>query len=668
MSNLLRNLGYSLRRLRKNLGVTLTVLLTLALGIGAVTAIFTVDYAVMLAPLPYPQANQLVMAWAKSDGGSDGVAPGEFLDWRQQNTSFQALNAYSQGTFNISTQDQPELIRGARTTAGFYRILGARFYMGRDFLPEEEQPGREHVVVLTYKLWKHLGADPKILGKAIRLNNAPYTVVGVWDMDTPEDRGEMQLDVPMGVTRGEASYNFHSLTVMGRLKPGVTMARAQAEMDTLAATIAKNHPEDADTGAIVEPVKNDFFPQQTKLMLWLLLGGVCFVLLIACANVANLLLAQGITRQRELAVRVAVGATPRTIFAQQLTESLALACSGGLAGIGVGYSILQALIAFMPPNTLPHTSDLRLNAPVLWFALGITTLAGLLFGCAPAWYASRVDPGESLKEGGRSGTGQGRHRLRRVLVVGEFALALALLAGAGLAIHSFWNLQRIDLGIRTDHILTFGLPVPDARPKDPEKIVAYYRRILESIQAVPGVSHAATMTELPLQGGWDLQFTVAGSPGAADLAHGPTTGVRTVTPDYFQTFGVGLVKGREFSEHDNASGEKVAMVNQEFVNKFLAGKDPLQQRLFLNQVIPGVARLGPPVEWQIVGVFHDVHDFGLRQQVPEIDLPFWQSQWTTSFIGVRTAADPAEMTKSIAAAVHPSIPIFLWRICAPWSR
>ena len=306
----------------------------------------------------------------------------------------------------------------------------------------------------------------------------------------------------------------------------------------------------------MEPVKNDWFPRDTKLMLWLLLGGVCFVLLIACANVANLLLAQSITRQKELAVRVAVGATPGTIFAQQLVESLVLACSGGLAGVGMGYAILQALVAFMPPNTLPGESDMRLNTPILLFALGITTFAGLLFGCAPAWYASRVDPGESLKEGGRSGTGQGRHRLRRVLVVGEFALALALLAGAGLAIHSFWNLQRIDLGIRTDHILTFGLSVPDTRPKDPEKIAAYYKSILESIRAVPRVTHAATMTELPLQGGWGLQFAIAGSSGAADLTHGPSAGVRTVTPDYFQTFGVGLIKGRGFSEQDNAASEK----------------------------------------------------------------------------------------------------------------
>jgi putative ABC transport system permease protein len=652
MANPIRTLGYSLRRLRKNPGLTLTVLLTLALGIGAVTAIFTVDYAVMLAPYPYPQGDQLVMVWSGQKGDRDGATVGEFLDWRQQNTSFQALNAYSQSAFNISTQDQPELVRGSRTTAGFYRVMGARFYMGRDFLPEEEQPGREHVVVLTYKLWKHLGADSEILGKALRLDNIPYNVVGVWAANTPEDRGEMELDVPLVFLPDQINYNFHWLTVMGRLKPGVTIAGARAEMNVIAATVAKNHPENIDTEALVEPVKNDWFPRNTKFMLWLLLGGVCFVLLIACANVANLLLAQGMTRQKELAVRIAIGATRKTIFFQQLIESLVLACTGGLMGIGVAYAILQALIAVTPPQTLPGDADVRLNLPILLFTFGATTLAGLLFGCAPAWYSSRVDPGEFLKEGGRSGTGQGHNRLRQILVIAEFALTLALLAGAGLAIHSFSNLQRIDLGIRTDHILTFGISVPEARPKDPEKIVTYYRQMLDSMRAVPGVSSAATMTAVPINDAWGRQFTIAGESNATDIQHAPYTAFRSVTPDYFQTFGVSLVKGRGFSEQDTRTSEKVMMVNQEFVRRFLKTKDPLQQRVLMKEIIPGVLREGSPVEWKIVGVFRDFHNVGLRREFPEVNVSFWQSQWPSAAIAVRTSEDPAAMIKSIAAAVH----------------
>ena len=315
-------------------------------------------------------------------------------------------------------------------------------------------------------------------------------------------------------------------------------------MDTVTATIAKAYPRAKGRGSHPSNLsRTTASPKRRESILWFLLGGVCFVLLIACANVANLLLAQSMTRQKELAGPRRRRRDPQERSSPSNSSKAWFSpVAEGSRGQAVGYAILQALIAFMPPNTLPGDADLRLNTPVLLFALGITTLAGLLFGCAPAWYASRVDPGESLKEGGRLGIGQDRRRLRRVLVVGEFALALALLAGAGLAIHSFWNLEHVDLGVRTDHILTFGLPVPDARPKDPQKIVAYYRSILESIQTVPGVTHAATMTELPLQWGWDLQFTVAGSPGAVDLTHGPSTGVRTVTPDYFQTFGIRLVE------------------------------------------------------------------------------------------------------------------------------
>src|SRR5271154_588852 len=330
-----------------------------------------------------------------------------------------------------------------------------------------------------------------------------------------------------------------------------------------------------------------------------------------------------------------------------------LALMGGVLGVGVGYAMLAGLIAVMPEGTLPTEADLRLNVPILLFTLLATTLAGLLFGCVPAWHSSRVDPAETLKEGGRSGTSAGRHRLRRVLVVGEFTLALALLAGAGLTIHSFWNQSRVDLGIRTDHVHTFGLPVPDTRPKDTEKITAYYRQILASIVAVPGVSHAAAMTGMPLEGTYfGMAFMIAGGPTSSDLSQRPLSGFQMVTPDYFQTFGIPLISGRVFNEQDNASGVKVAMVNQDFVNKFLKGTNPLQQRLVVEQLIPGVTNLGPGVEWQIVGVYHNVKNPSARDENPEITIPFWQIPWPSASIGVRTAEDPASMAKSIATAVH----------------
>ncbi len=653
MENLLQNLRYSLRMLRKNPGLTLTVLLTLALGIGANTAIFTVDYATLLAPLPYPKPNQLVMVWSKIQGNRNGVSAGDYTDWKQQNTTFQYLTAWTGGAFNIATHDQPEFINGTRCTVDMFRMEGIKFFLGRDFLPEEGQAGKEHVVILTHKLWMKLGSDKKIIGTTMRLDGAPYTVVGVL-VPGLMDRLSGQLIVPLVFTPEQVNHDFHWLLVMGRIKDGVTLKQAQADMDAVTTHIASVYPRsNKGWGAKVELLKNDFLPSERILTLWLLLGAVAFILLIACVNVANLLLAKSMTRQKEMAIRSALGAKPKTIFVQLLTESLLLAVAGGVLGIAVGYAMLQGLISLMPEGTLPSEADLRLNLPILAFTLAATTLAGLLFGCFPAWYSSRIDPAESLKEGGRSGTGRGRHRLRRYLVVGEFALALSLLAGAGLAIHSFVNLLRVDLGIKTDHILTFFLPVPDSRPKDPEKIVAYYRQMLTAIESVPGVSHASASTGRPLDGaGFGMPFTIAGKPAYADPSLRPGAGFGMVTPDYFSTFGIHLAKGRFFTEQDTASSVKVAVVNEDFANKYFKGMDPLQQRIVVEQIIPGVTKLGPPIEWQVVGIYHTVKAGGFRDDNPEILIPFWQIPWPSAGIGVRTAEDPATMTRSIAAAVH----------------
>jgi putative ABC transport system permease protein len=653
MQTLLQNIRYSLRVLRKNPGLTLTVLLTLALGIGANTAIFTVDYATLLAPLPYPQPNQLVMVWSKIKTYHNGVSAGDFTDWKRQSTAFSDLDAWTGGAFNIATHDQPEFIQGTRATTGIFHLMGNKMILGRGFLPEEGVAGSDHVVVLTNKYWKRLGANPNIVGTKMQLDGEPYTVVGVQEAG-PSDKQRSEVTVPLVFKPEQLNHDFHWLLVMGRLKPGVTLKQAQANMDAVTTEIAKAYPKsNQGWGSFVDPLKNDFMPKERILTLWLLLGAVGFILLIACVNVANLLLAKGMTRQKEMAIRGALGAAPKTIFTQLLTESLLLAIAGGLLGVGVGYAMLRGLIAVMPEGTLPSEADLSLNLPILFFTLLATSLAGLLFGCAPAWYASRIDPGETLKEGGRSGTGVGRHRLRRLLVTGEFALALTLLAGAGLAIHSFWNLLHVDLGLKTDHILTFYLPVPDARPKDPKQIVTYYRQILSAIDAVPGVQHASAGTGTPLQGaGFGMPFTIAGKPAYADPSQRPGCGFGMVTPDYFQTYGIRLSQGREFSDQDTDASVKVAMVNEDFVKQFLKGIDPLRQRVVVEQLIPGVTKLGPPVEWQIVGVYHTVKGGGFRDDNPEILIPFWQIPWPSAGIGVRTAGDPAAMTRSIAAAIH----------------
>ncbi len=653
MQTLLQNTRFSLRMLVRNPGLTLTVLLTLAIGIGANTAIFTVDYATLLAPLPYPQPDQLVMVWSKIQTYHNGVAAGDFLDWKQQNAVFQDLCAWSGASFNLATKDKPEYVNGNRQTYSMLQMLGEPLFMGRYFLPEEGVAGRDHVVILTHKLWVKLGANPNIVGTTLRMDGAPYTVVGV-QRPGIFDRQEAQLTVPLVFKPEQVNHDFHWLLVMGRLKPGVTLKQAQQNMDAVTAHIAEVYPKsDKGWGSYVEGLKNDFLPKERIKMLWLLLGAVGFVLLIACVNVANLLLARGMARQKELAVRSSLGAGRATIFSQLLTESVILALAGGSLGVGMGYAMLQGLIAAMPRNTLPSEADLRLNIPILLFTLVATTLAGILAGSAPAWYASRIEPAEALKEGGRAGTSAGKHFLRRILVIGEFALALALLAGAGLTIHSFWNLAHVDLGIKTDHVLTFFLPVPEARSKDPQVISAYYREILAHIASVPGVQHSAAMTgEPPYGAGFGMPFMLEGGQTFADPSQRPDTRFGMVTPDYFNAYGIQLVSGRSFTDQDTAATVKVAMVNQDFVNKYLKGKDPFRQRVLVEELIPGVTKLGGYLPWQIVGTYHNVHTADQRDENPEMLIPFYQIPWPQAGFAVRTSENPSAMLNSISTAVH----------------
>jgi predicted permease len=653
MKTLRQNARYSIRLLRKNPGFTLIAAITLALGIGANTAIFSVIYAVLLAPMPYPEPDQLVMVWSRIQGGNNSVAAGDFLDWKQQNKTFKDMCAWTGASFNFATPAQPEQISGNMDTPGFFNMTGNTFLMGRDFLPEEGVPGKEHEVILTHRLWEHLGADRNIIGKPIQMNSEPYTVVGVLSAGQT-DRLDAQFTVPLAFKPDQINHDFHWLLVMGRMKSGVKLAQAQADMEVVTNRLATDHPQsNKGWGISVEELHNDFFPKEAKQTLWLLMGGVGFILLIACGNVANLVLAKGTTRLKEVAVRTSLGASRWQVFSQFLTESLVLAVLGGVLGIGLGAAIIKIMMAKMPPFTLPSEADVTLNIPVLLFTLLATTIAGMLFGCAPAWHASRVDPNETLKEGGRSGTSAGRHGLRRSLVVAEFALALTLLAGAGLAIHSFWNLARVDPGFRTDHLLTFSLPVPEKRLTQPEQMVAYYKQLVEKIESLPGVTRAEVATGMPLQGtNFGMPFTIVGKP-VADPSARPGAGFQMVTPGFFATFAIQMAKGRAFTDQDTASSVHVAIVNQTFVDRYFKGVDPLTQRILVEQLIPGVTKLGPPIEWQIVGVFRNIHNGGIRSDgFPEIDVPFAQSPWPQTSMAVRTTNNPAEMSKSIASAVH----------------
>jgi putative ABC transport system permease protein len=661
LGTLRQNLSYAVRTFTKNSGFTVTAVLTLALGIGATTAIFSVVYAVF-EPMPYPKSDQLVMVWSKVRGGRNSASAGDYREWEQRSTSFQGMGAWSGASFNVSTSDRPEQVAGSQRTPGFFTMEGLPMFLGRDFLPEEGQPGKQHVVILSNRLWsQHFGADRDLIGKDIRMNGEPYTVVGVLPPGM-HDRFNSQLWVPLVLSLEQPNHDSPSVLVMARLKDGVALGQAQAEMNGIAEQLQNEYPRsNAIRTVSVEPLHLNFLTDATRRNLWLLLGAVGFLLLIACVNVANLLLARGTSRRREVALRAALGASRSRLFTQFLTESLVLAVLGGALGILLAGVIIDLITAVMPPvgTMLPSEAHIRISIPVLLFTIAVTTVAGLLFGSAPALQATRLDLNEVLKSGGRAGGSGARRNAHRALVIAEFSLALTLLASGGLALESFWNLTRVDLGIQTERVLSFRLPVPDKRLNGAEQIRSYYRQMLERIEAIPGVRKAAAMTGVPARGpAFGRRFSIVGQP-AASPSERPGAAFQMVTPGYVDTLGIRMVKGRGIDDHDTPGSAPIAMVNERFVQRFFPNVDPLTQRISVEGMIPGGGS-GQPAELQIIGVFHNVRGAGSREEYSEVVVPFWQNPWPQASMVVRTDGDPKSVIKSIAAAVSsvdPDLPL-----------
>ena len=659
--SLRQDLTFSVRTLIKHLGFTTTAVLTLALGIGATTAMFSVVYAVF-EPMPYPKPNQLVMVWSKIQGERNSVSPGDYLEWKRRNTSFQDINAWSGGSYNVATRERPEQIEGSPRTPGFFKMEGLPMFLGRDFLSEEGVPGNDREVILSNRMWgRHFASDPDIVGKDIRMNGESYKVVGVLPPGM-YDRLPMQLWVPLAFPPEQNNnHDAHFILVMGRLKDGVSIDQAQSEMNGIAAQLQNEFPKsNTNWGISVEPLHLNFLEPATRRNLWLLLGAVAFLLLIACVNVANLLLARGTSRQREVAVRAALGASRFRIFNQFLTESLVLAVFGGVFGVMLAGLILNGMMLVMPPvgTMLPSEADIRISVPVLLFTIALTGISGLLFGSAPAWQATRLDLNDVLKSGGRTGGGARRNALR-LLVVAEFSLALTLLASGGMAFKGFWNLTRVDLGIRPEHVLTFQLPVPDERLKGPDQIRSYYRQMLERVEAVPGINKVAVMTGVPARGPmFGMPIKIVGQPEVPPSER-PGAAFQMVTAEYTDALGIRMIKGRSIDEHDVATSPRVAVVNENFVKRYLSGVDPLTQRISVEEVIPG-GRIGEAHEWQIVGVFQNVRGAGTREEFPEINVPFWQSPWPQVSMIVRTEGDPKRVITSVASAINavdPDLPL-----------
>ena len=661
-----RNVRYALRLLRRSPGFAVTAVLALALGIGPNVAIFSIIWATFLAPLPFPKAHELVVVWRHYKGERIPTGGAEYAELAAESRSFQSLSFQSWLPVHLTNADHTaDQEAGLPTSPGMEtRTVRQPLLMGRDFLPDEGGPGQDRVVILTNWIWQHrYYADPSILGKSILIEDKPYTVIGVMRAGPHERAGGIQFFTPVLLRSGVETPQFGIM--IGRLNPGVTLAQAQAELSVIDQRYATHHFAGVDSSSLsltVEHFRNDWLDVKTQRNLWLMLDAVGLVLLIACANLANLLLARGAARTQELAVRTALGATRRQIFGQLLTESLTLAVLGAAAGIAMGWAIMKLSVILLPNLALEATDvSVEMNLPVLGFAALIALIAGVLAGCAPGWRSVRISQIDSLKQGLRS-TGKGRTVMQSMLVSAEIALALVLLAGAGMALHSFWNLTHIDVGFKAERVVTAMLRAQNngvgRASKTSEQLIEQERVLLERVRQIPGVVDAGLATELPMHSFNSAPIIVVGQP--LDRAHMPTADLQAVTPSFFQTFGIRLLRGRFLTDSDVAHAPTVVMVNEAFVRHYLRDEDPLTSRLQFGFAITvkdakGRPRTVPPPTLQVVGVFHDVlNNQHLTGEVqPAIYLSAWQSPMPTGgSIAVRTVADdPLTITNALQRAV-----------------
>ena len=653
LDTLLQDLRFGARVLARHKGFTAVAVLTLALGIGANTAIFSVVNAVLLRPLPYENSHELVQIWGTQPQlDTAPMSPANFLDWREQNRVFERVAAYTGQNFNLSGVDEPERIRATRVSADLFELLRVRPKLGRAFLAEEDQYGGHRVVILSHALWqRRFGANPEILGKTLTLNDQSYVVVGVMPPDFSFPRTTTEMWTPIAFSPGErGTRNTNYISVLARLKPGVTLEQARSEMEALARRQQEQYPE-ANTGIGVKLISyKEQVVGNTRPILLLLLGAVGFVLLIACANVANLLLARAAGRRKEMAVRSALGAGRRRVIRQLLTESVLLALVGGGLGLLLALWGINLLVALQPAN-IPRLAELRIDRGVLLFASALSLLTGIAFGIAPALQATRLDLNDALKEGGK-GTGEGgsRQRLRSILIVSEIALSLVLLIGAGLTIKSFWRLIQVDPGFNPEHTLTMVVTLPTTRYADAGRQVAFFQQAVERVSNLPGVDAAGVTTDIPLFGGNSTGFNVEGDPPYAP-GQRPLVEYRSVSPGYFRAMGIPLLRGRTFTEQDRGDAPGVVIINETLARRYFPGADPLGKRLGFSG----------PTDWrEIVGVARDTRNYGLDEEVkPEAYMPYTQSapgylagSISGMILVARTASDPQGMSAAVKREVQ----------------
>ena len=660
---MLKDLRYALRMLTKNPGVSAIALLTLALGIGANTAIFSVVSAVLLQPLPYQHPERLVSLWENvPEHGRWRVAPANFYDWKKQNTVFEDVTAFGAAPMTLTGDGDPEQLEGTVVTPGYFEVVGAQPMLGRTFQKEEYELGKDQVIILSYGLWqRRYGGDPNLIGRSITLDGSSRTVIGVMPAGLyparPTTAGKIDFDErgpdfwrPMSYIVHLASLrSAHILGVLARLKPGVTIDQAQTEMNTINARLAQEYEANRGEGIIVNPFLNEVVGNVRPALVTLTVA-VGMVLLIACANIAGLLLAQHAARTKEIAIRAALGAGRARLVRQFFIEGLLLSLLGTFAGIGVAQLGLKVLLKFVP-HQIPRLAQVGLDWRVLGFTLVLSLITCLLFGLVPAWHASKPDLQTALEQSGRtSGPGAARLRFRQMLVVFQVSVAVMLVIGSGLLIKSFWLLQRVDPGFRAERVLSADLILPSQKYQEPTDINNFYHQLLERTSALPGVQSATIAYDPPLRSNWIDAFEIEGQVASAET-RSQNANFIPVGADYFNTVGAQIIRGRTFTPQDDADHPGAAIVNEAFVRHYFPNEEPLGHRL----------KPGPPARiwknqrltsFEIVGIARDVKFAGLAAgSEPAYYLPAAQAPLPDMTLLVRTSNDPT----SIIAAVRQTV-------------
>ena len=657
MPSLLRDLRHAGRMLRQSPGFTAIAILTLAIGIGANTAIFSFLDGLLLKPLPYRDAERIVRVLEKPPRGErNGISTLNFLDWQKDNTVFDFMSAQSGDAVTLTGGSEPVQLRGGLVSADYFKVFSIEPALGRTFLPGEDQLGRHQVAVISHALWvSQFGADPTIVNRTILLNNEPHTVIGVLREGSAFDRAIAQIWRPLAFKPSNMTRDFHWLTSFARLKDGVTIQQSQAAMDVIGKRIADDFPgSNKGWGVIVEGYAATLVGQENRTVALMMMSATGFVLLIGCANLANLALARGVSREREVVVRASLGASRWTLIRQFLTENVLLSICGGLLGIVVGYSLMNAIKLMLPPFAFAREVDVTMDGRVLLFAAAVSVFTGLLFGMAPALQATKPDLAASMKEEGRgSSGGVARRRLRDALIVAEVALAFVLLVVSGLMMRSFFGLLNVDAGFDSTNLLTMRLPVSTEQFADGEQLNRYLREVRAAVEGVPGVRDTAYSCAAPMQGTcYGMPMQVANKP-LVDRANRDGGFYKVVSPSYFSTLGIKPLKGRMLSDRDTSSSPPALVMNERLARRFFPDEDPIGQHILIQKIVPGKTELGDDISWEVVGVIGDEKIGGpTDDRTAGVYVSNEQSPVYGMVLSVRGSVNPLTLQAPIIAAIR----------------